>query len=107
MANTMRHTIFRVLPKLGLEDGIHSLKMVLPKCWFDADTTKPLLAALRHHHRKYNDKMRIFSAKPVKDFSSHACDAARYMAISLSELPRQKMAEQKLAENNYEIHTEK
>jgi len=29
------------------------------------------------------------------------------MAISLSELPRQKMAEQKLAENDYSIHTEK
>ena len=98
---------FRVLPKLGLEDGIHSLKMVLPKCWFDVETTKPLLAALRHHHRKYNDKMRIFSAKPVKDFSSHACDAARYMAISLSELPRQKLAEQQTAQSEYSIHKEK
>jgi len=51
--------------------------------------------------------MRIFSAKPVKDFSSHACDAARYMAISLSELPRQKLASQKLAESEYQIHQEK
>jgi hypothetical protein len=51
--------------------------------------------------------MRIFSAKPVKDFSSHACDAARYMAISLSELPRKKMAEQQTAESEYTIHTEK
>ena len=98
---------FRILPKLPLEDGIHNLKMVLPKCWFDAEATKPLVAALRHHHRKFNDKMRIFSAKPVKDFSSHACDAARYMATSLSELPRQKMAEQKTAENDYAIHQEK
>ena len=81
--------------------------MVLPKWWFEAETTKPLIAALRHHHRKYNDKMRIFSAKPVKDFSSHACDAARYMAISLSELPRQKLAAQKLAESEYQIHQEK
>jgi len=51
--------------------------------------------------------MRIFSAKPVKDFSSHACDAARYMAISLSELPRQKLSDQQIAENDYAIHTEK
>jgi len=29
------------------------------------------------------------------------------MAISLSELPRQKMAEQQTAENEYTIHQEK
>ena len=98
---------FRELPKLPLEDGIHNLKMVLPKCWFDADATQPLITALRHHHRKYNDKMRIFSAKPVKDFSSHACDAARYMAISLSELPKQKLADQQTAQSDYAIHQEK
>ena len=81
--------------------------MVLPKCWFDAEATKSLLTALRHHHRKYNDKMKIFSAKPVKDFSSHACDAARYMAISLSDLPKQNISAQKTAENDYAIHQEK
>ncbi len=26
---------FRILPKLALEDGIHSLKMLLPRCWFN------------------------------------------------------------------------
>jgi phage terminase large subunit len=81
--------------------------MVLPKCWFDTENTKLLLTALRHHHRKFNDKMRIFSAKPVKDFSSHACDAARYMAISLSELPKQKLAAQQTAQSEYSIHQEK
>ena len=97
---------FKILPKIPLEDGIHSLKMVLPKCWFDIDSTKPLINALRHHHRKYNEKMKMFSNKPVKDWSSHACDSARYMALAITELPREKVAAQKTAVNDYLIHGE-
>ena len=97
---------FKILPKINLEDGIHSLKMVLPKCWFDGDNTKPLIDALRHHHRKYNEKMKMFSNKPVKDWSSHAADAARYMALSITDLPRQKATAQSLAVNEYRIHGE-
>jgi hypothetical protein len=97
---------FKILPKINLEDGIHSLKMVLPKCWFDGDNTKPLIDALRHHHRKYNEKMKMFSNKPVKDWSSHAADAARYMALSITDLPRQKATAQSLAVNDYRIHGE-
>ena len=97
---------FKILPKIPLEDGIHSLKMVLPKCWFDIDSTKPLINALRHHHRKYNEKMKMFSNKPVKDCSRHACDSARYMALAITELPREKVAAQKTAVNDYTIHGE-
>ena len=38
---------FRILPKLSLEDGIHSLKMVLPRCWFNVENTQQLINALR------------------------------------------------------------
>jgi hypothetical protein len=95
---------FRVLPKLNLEEGIHSLKMLLPKCWFDADQAKPLVDALRQYHRKYNEKMKMFGTKPVRDWSSHACDAARYMAMSITDLPRKKIAAQQTAVNEYTIH---
>lgn len=80
---------FRILPKLPLEDGIHAAKMILPRCYFDLDNCQPLVDALRHYHRRYNEKMRMFSNKPVHDWSSHACDAFRYMAIAIDELPNQ------------------
>jgi hypothetical protein len=95
---------FKILPKINLEDGIHSLKMVLPKCWFNMETTKPLIDALRNHHRKYNEKMKMFSNKPIKCWDSHACDAARYMALSITDLPKQRVAAQKTAVNDYTIH---
>lgn len=97
---------FRILPKLALEDGIHSLKMILPRCWFDAENTKPLISALRQYHRKYNEKMKMFSNKPVKDWSSHACDAARYMAMSIQDMPSKTQPKQKMSVNEYSIHGE-
>ena len=95
---------FRILPKLPLEDGIHSTKMVLPRCWFDIENTKPLIDALRQYHRKYNEKIKMFSNKPVKDWSSHACDAARYMAISINDLAEKSKPNQTITLNEYSIH---
>ena len=95
---------FIILPKIPLEDGIHSLKMVLPRCYFDLDKTKPLIDALKHYHRKYNEKMKMFHNKPVHDWSSHAADAARYMAISINDYEEKNRIKQKTAMNDYQIH---
>ena len=92
--------------KLNLEDGIHSLKMLLPRCWFNVETTQPLINALRQYHRKYNEKMKMFSNKPVKDWSSHATDSARYMAMSITDLPEKNNINQKITMNEYSIHGE-
>ena len=95
---------FRILPKLPLEDGIHSLKMVLPRCYFNLDKSKKLIDALKHYHRKYNEKMRMFNNKPVHDWSSHACDAMRYMAISINDYEEKSKINQTIAVSDYTIH---
>tara|TARA_R100000654_G_scaffold27939_2_gene52316 strand:- start:11248 stop:12525 length:1278 start_codon:yes stop_codon:yes gene_type:complete len=95
---------FRIVPKVSLEDGIHALKMVLPRCLIDTDNGKPLIDALRHYHRKYNEKMRMFHNKPVKDWSSHACDAARYMALSITETRQKQNVNQSIAQSDYSVH---
>ena len=76
---------FRVVPKLPLEDGIHAAKMLLPRCWFDADLCKPGLEALRQYHRAYNERLRSFRNTPVHDWSSHAADGFRYRAVGLRQ----------------------
>jgi hypothetical protein len=78
---------FKILPKLPIEDGIHAAKMLLPRCYFSLDNTRPLIDALRHYHRRYNEKMKMYHEKPIHDWSSHACDAFRYLAIAIEELP--------------------
>ena len=74
---------FKIAKKLPVEEGIHSVKMLLPRCQIDIDNCTKLINALRHYHRKYNDKDRIYSAKPVHSWASHACDAIRTLAVGL------------------------
>jgi phage terminase large subunit len=94
---------FKVVPKLPLEDGIHATTMLLPRVWIDVDHCKKLIDALRHYHRKYIDKTRMFRSKPVHDWSSHACDAMRYLAVGLQELNTRQTAPQSVADNEYRI----
>ena len=94
---------FKVVPKLPLEDGIHATTMTLPRCWIDVDHCKKLIDALRHYHRKYLDKNRMFRSKPVHDWSSHACDAMRYLSVGLQEINTRQSAPQSVADNEYRI----
>jgi phage terminase large subunit len=94
---------FKVVPKLPVEEGIHAVTMMLPRCWIDVDHCKNLIDALRHYHRKYIDKNRMFRSKPVHDWSSHACDAMRYLAVGLQEINTRQTAPQSVADNDYRI----
>ena len=94
---------FRIVPKISVEEGIHSLKMLLPRCLIDVDNCSKLINALRHYHRKYNDKERIYSAKPVHSWSSHACDAMRYLAVGLNENYFMNKPNQQQHELNYKV----
>ena len=94
---------FKVVPKIPLEDGIHATLMTLPRCWIDTDHCKKLIDALRHYHRKYIDKNRMFRTKPVHDWSSHACDAMRYLCVGITELNTRQTAPQNVADNEYSI----
>jgi len=94
---------FKVVPKLPVEEGIHAVTMLLNRCWIDTDHCKSLIDALRHYHRKYIDKNRMFRSKPVHDWSSHACDAMRYLAVGLQELNTRQSAPQSVADNDYRI----
>ena len=76
---------FRVVPNLPLEDGIHAAQMLLPRIWIDREACKAGLEALRQYHRAYNERTRSFRASPVHDWSSHAADAFRYLAVGLRE----------------------
>jgi len=94
---------FKVVPKLPVEEGIHAVTMLLNRCWIDTDHCKNLIDALRHYHRKYIDKNRMFRSKPVHDWSSHACDAMRYLAVGLQEINTRQSAPQSVADNDYRI----
>jgi hypothetical protein len=92
---------FRVVPKLPIEDGIHAAQMLIPRLWIDREKCKQGLECLRQYHRAYNERTRSFRASPVHDWSSHAADAFRYLAVGLRETGGRMAAPQRMAEMDY------
>lgn len=84
-----------ILPRQNLMDGIHAVRLTLPKCWFDRSKCSKGIDALRAYQRKYDPKNKIYLDKPTHDWTSHGSDAFRYLALGLrgddvriKELPR-------------------
>jgi phage terminase large subunit len=65
-----------------LEDGIHAVRMLFDKCWFDREKCRAGLKALRSYRWERNEKLNEFKPRPVHDFASHGSDALRYLAVS-------------------------
>lgn len=68
-----------------VRDGINAVKEVLARCWFDAEATEYGLDALRQYRSAYNETNMVFSDGPLKDWTNHAADAFRYLAMSYRE----------------------
>lgn len=92
---------FRVVPKLPLEDGIHAAKMLIPRCWFDAEACHDGLEALRYYHRKYDEKNRTFRSSVVHSWASHGADAFRYAAVGIRDFNSYDSPPQITAAANY------
>jgi hypothetical protein len=75
----------KVAPKLPLEDGIEATRRILHKCYFEETKCARGIAALKNFQKKWDSKNKIFSSKPLHDWSSHAADAFRTLAVGLRE----------------------
>lgn len=77
---------FEIVPRLSLDDGIQAVRSILPQMYFEKDKTIRLIDGLKNYHKKYNDKMRVFSNAPEHDWSSNPADMIRYFAIVANKL---------------------
>lgn len=75
----------KVVCRQAIEDGIHAVRSLLPRSWFDVRKTERGLDCLSQYQRTWDDKNQVFREKPLHDFSSHAADAARTLAMGLDE----------------------
>jgi phage terminase large subunit len=57
--------------------------MFLPRCWFDAEKCARGLDALKLYRADYDDTLQALRPHPVHDWTSHAADAFRYLAMAL------------------------
>lgn len=72
---------FEIVPNIGLQDGIEATRSFLARCWFDKKNTERLRNALVSYHKTWDQKRKCFSDAPYHDWSSHFCDAMRYLSV--------------------------
>jgi hypothetical protein len=70
---------------LPVEDGRNAVRLLLPRCWFDAEKTAAGRKHLRRYRREWIEDREVWSSKAVHDSSSHAADAFREGAVNLAE----------------------
>lgn len=67
--------------KISVESGIHAVRMVFNKCWFDAVKCKRGLDGLLDYQKQYDEQNKIFRAVPLHNWASHPADAFRTFAV--------------------------
>lgn len=73
----------RVLPNLPRQDGIEAVRLMLPRCWFDAARCERGIEALRQYRREWDDERKTFKIDPLHDWTSDDADAFRYLAVGI------------------------
>lgn len=76
----------RLVPGHKVDDGINAARQLLKKCWFDADRCEKGLEALRQYRAEWDDDKKCFRDTPLHDWTSHAADAFRYLAMAYREI---------------------
>jgi phage terminase large subunit len=72
---------FEVIPQHPVEDRHEAARLLIPRCWFDAERCKDGIAALRAYHKAFDDKRQTWRDRPEHDWASHGADAFGYGAM--------------------------
>ena len=81
----------RIVPELGLIDGIQAARLSLSDACFDVKCADGL-DALKQYQREYDEDKRSFRDKPRHDWTSHYADAFRYACLVWREEMKPKEA---------------
>ena len=96
---------FRVVPKMKVADGINAARMMMPKCLFDRDKCNDGVEMLRQYRQEWDERKKVFRDHPRHDFTSHAADAFRYLAVGLENKQNLTKPPQQIAMNEYNPFT--
>lgn len=70
----------RIVPELGLVDGIQAARLTLSDCVFD-EGCREGVETLKQYQREYDEDKRCFRDRPRHDWTSHYSDAFRYACL--------------------------
>lgn len=74
----------RIVPQLGLWDGVQAARKTLETCWFD-EACRPGIETLKQYQREYDEDKRCFRDQPRHDWTSHYADSFRYACLIWKE----------------------
>jgi len=61
----------------SVEGGIEATRQMFNQFYFDEDKCSDGISALTNYRYEYDNERKVFSKKPLHDFSSHPCDGLR------------------------------
>jgi phage terminase large subunit len=72
---------FRTVPRLSVQEGIDCVRRMFNRLVFDRRACARLLEALGEYSKRWDPKLKVFLQAPKHDWTSHYCDALRYLAL--------------------------
>lgn len=83
-----------VAPMHRVEDGINAVRVLIPRCWFDAAKCARGVDALKLYRAAVDDRYTdpqnraVLKPAPVRDWTTHGADAFRYLAMTLDQVSK-------------------
>ncbi len=78
--------MIKIVPSLSLQDGIQALRRLFERMYFDEGRCGDGVDTVSQYRYSLDEKSKQFSKTPLHDWTSHASDALRYLAVSLKNL---------------------
>lgn len=83
---------FVMAPSLSVAEGIEAVRQIIPRCWIDKDKCRrgsmSGFDALMLYRASSNERSGQILGRPLHDWTSHAADAFRYLAVGLHLIPK-------------------
>lgn len=79
----------RVVPMHKIMDGINAVRQTIPRIWWNVPACEAGIERLRQYRTDWDDEKKCFRDTPRHDWTSHAADAARYLAMAWKEIAPQ------------------
>lgn len=64
---------FRIAPNIPISEGIETVRGMFPRFWIDNGKCSYLIKAIENYHKSYNERLNVYSERPLHDWSSHSC----------------------------------
>lgn len=72
---------FRLVPDIGIDDGINAAQMLLSTLWVDKERNKEWLRSMKNYCREWDDKRGAWKDIPYHNWASHDADEFRMCAV--------------------------